>query len=59
METIHLNAHGFNDYRDKYGETIYNLTRVVNPAPEAWQGTEPRLVNEVIHRSTGLEIGLD
>eukprot|EP00088_Acartia_fossae_P046074 TRINITY_DN49692_c0_g1_i1.p1 TRINITY_DN49692_c0_g1~~TRINITY_DN49692_c0_g1_i1.p1 ORF type:complete len:101 (-),score=34.01 TRINITY_DN49692_c0_g1_i1:116-418(-) len=37
METIHLNADGTQNYCDRYGETIYNVSSDSGPIPTAWK----------------------
>jgi len=37
METIHLNAEGTQNYCDRYGETIYNVSSDSGPIPTAWR----------------------
>jgi len=41
METIHLNAEGTQNYCDRYGDTIYNVSSDLGPIPTGWkQATE-------------------
>ena len=35
METIHLNADGTNNYFERYGETIYTVSKDFGPNPES------------------------
>ena len=35
METIHLNADGTNNYFERYGETIYNVSKDSGPNPSS------------------------
>jgi len=37
METIHLNAEGTQNYCDRYGETIYNVSQDLGPIPTGWK----------------------
>jgi len=37
METIHLNADGTQNYCDRYGETIYNVSSDSGPIPSCWR----------------------
>jgi len=37
METIHLNAEGTQNYCDRYGETIYNVSSDSGPIPTCWK----------------------
>jgi len=37
METIHLNADGTQNYCDRYGETIYNVSSDSGPTPSCWR----------------------
>merc|ERR1711915_586369 len=37
METIHLNAEGTQNYCDRYGQTIYNVSQDSGPIPEGWK----------------------
>merc|ERR1712062_763444 len=37
METIHLNAEGTQNYCDRYGETIYNVSSDLGPIPTGWK----------------------
>eukprot|EP00088_Acartia_fossae_P068269 TRINITY_DN8622_c0_g1_i2.p1 TRINITY_DN8622_c0_g1~~TRINITY_DN8622_c0_g1_i2.p1 ORF type:complete len:322 (+),score=113.43 TRINITY_DN8622_c0_g1_i2:38-1003(+) len=37
METIHLNADGTQNYCDRYGHTIYNVSSDSGPIPTAWR----------------------
>jgi len=37
METIHLNAEGTQNYCDRYGETIYNVSSDSAPIPTCWK----------------------
>jgi len=37
METIHLNAEGTQNYCDRYGETIYNVSSDSDPIPTGWK----------------------
>jgi len=37
METIHLNAEGTQNYCDRYGETIFNVSEDLGPIPTGWK----------------------
>ena len=37
METIHLNAEGTQNYCDRYGDTIYNVSSDLGPIPTGWK----------------------
>ena len=37
METIHLNAEGTQNYCDRYGETIFNVSSDLGPVPSGWK----------------------
>ena len=37
METIHLNADGTQNYCDRYGDTIYNVSEDLGPTPTGWK----------------------
>lgn len=37
METIHLNAEGTQNYCDRYGHTIYNVSEDLGPIPTGWK----------------------
>jgi len=37
METIHLNAEGTQNYCDRYGETIFNVSQDLGPIPTGWK----------------------
>lgn len=37
METIHLNAEGTQNYVDRYGDTIYNVSSDMGPTPTGWK----------------------
>lgn len=37
METIHLNAEGTQNYCDRYGDTIYNVSQDLGPIPTGWK----------------------
>merc|ERR1712123_328585 len=37
METIHLNAEGTQNYVDRYGETIFNVSSDLGPIPTGWK----------------------
>ncbi|XP_023332864.1 lambda-crystallin [Eurytemora carolleeae] len=37
METIHLNADGTQNYCDRYGETIFNVSSDSGPVPTGWK----------------------
>ena len=37
METIHLNAEGTQNYCDRYGETIFNVSSDSGPVPTGWK----------------------
>jgi len=37
METIHLNAEGTQNYCDRYGQTIYNVSEDLGPIPTGWK----------------------
>jgi len=37
METIHLNADGTQNYCDRYGDTIYNVSQDSGPIPTGWK----------------------
>ena len=37
METIHLNAEGTQNYCDRYGETIYDVSSDSGPIPTCWK----------------------
>lgn len=37
METIHLNADGTQNYVDRYGETIYNVSQDLGDIPTGWR----------------------
>ena len=36
METIHLNAEGTQNYFDRYGETMTNVSNTFGEIPKAW-----------------------
>jgi len=37
METIHLNAEGTQNYVDRYGQTIYDVSSDLGPIPTGWK----------------------
>merc|ERR1719402_896970 len=37
METIHLNAEGTQNYCDRYGDTIYDVSSDMGPIPTGWK----------------------
>jgi len=37
METIHLNAEGTQNYCDRYGQTIYDVSSDLGPIPTGWK----------------------
>ena len=37
METIHLNAEGTQNYCDRYGDTIFNVSSDLGPIPTGWK----------------------
>jgi len=37
METIHLNAEGTQNYCDRYGDTIFNVSQDLGPIPTGWK----------------------
>ena len=37
METIHLNAEGTQNYCDRYGDTIFNVSEDLGPIPTGWK----------------------
>jgi len=47
METIHLNAEGTQNYCDRYGETIYNVSSDLGPIPTGWKQETPADKEEV------------
>ena len=47
METIHLNAEGTQNYFDRYGETITNVSKTFGEIPKEWVQTDQAGKDEV------------
>jgi len=55
METIHLNAEGVQNYCDRYGETIYNVSEDLGPIPTGWKQETDSEKAEVASLAASLE----
>jgi len=55
METIHLNAEGTQNYIDRYGETIFNVSQDSGPIPEGWKQETEAAKAEVASLATTME----
>jgi len=61
METIHLNAEGTQNYCDRYGQTIYDVSSDLGPIPTGWKQeteadkAEVRAVEETMIKEIPLE----
>lgn len=61
METIHLNADGTQNYCDRYGDTIYDVSSDSGPIPTGWKQATPADKAEVaaLHASMSADIPQD
>merc|ERR1712142_22931 len=61
METIHLNAEGTQNYCDRYGQTIFDVSSDLGPIPTGWKQeteedkAEVRAVEEAMTKEIPLE----
>merc|ERR1712098_992017 len=61
METIHLNAEGTQNYIDRYGQTIFDVSSDLGPRPTGWKPeteedkAEVRAVEEAMTKEIPLE----
>ena len=47
FEVMHTNANGTQDYVDRYGNGIYNVSQTIRSAPKSWTQTSEDNKKEV------------
>ena len=50
FEVMHTNANGTQDYVDRYGNGIYNVSQTIRSAPKSWTQTSDDNKKEVYNK---------